>query len=139
MSGTLGLSRLVGADLRHHRGSFVGVAVAVFVASALVTGLGVLVESGMRGGLAPERYSAVDVVVGAPQQVDVPEDLPVPLRERVPLPADAARDIAALPGVDRVVADVTIPLSLQDAGADAGAGGSVLVEAHPWPSTALTG
>lgn len=139
MSGTLGLSRLVGADLRHHRGSFVGVAVAVFVASALVTGLGVLVESGMRGGLAPERYAAVDVVVGAPQQVDVPEDLPVPLRERVRLPADAARDIAALPGVDRVVADVTIPLSLQDAGADAGAGGSVLVEAHPWPSTALTG
>lgn len=97
MSASLGLSRLVGADLRHHRGSFVGVAVAVFVASALVTGLGVLVESGMRGGLAPERYAAVDVVVGAPQQVDVPEDLPVPLRERVPLPADAVRDIAALP------------------------------------------
>ncbi len=61
----------------------------MFVASALVTGLGVLVESGMRGGLAPERYAAVDVVVGAPQQVDVPEDLPVPLRERASLPADA--------------------------------------------------
>ncbi|MGO4489348.1 FtsX-like permease family protein [Microbacterium sp. 2RAF4] len=135
MSGSLGLGRLVGADLRHHRGSFVGVAVAVFVASALVTGLGVLVESGMRGGLAPERYSAVDVVVGAPQQVEVPEDLPVPLRERAPLPVDAVRDIAALPGVDRVVADVTVPLVLQ--GADAA--GAVVVEAHPWPATALTG
>lgn len=135
MSGSLGLGRLVGADLRHHRGSFVGVAVAVFVASALVTGLGVLVESGMRGGLAPERYSAVDVVVGAPQQVDVPEDLPVPLRERAPLPVDAVRDIAALPGVDRVVADVTVPLVVQEADA----AGAVVVEAHPWPATALTG
>ncbi|MFK0239329.1 FtsX-like permease family protein [Microbacterium sp. NPDC090281] len=135
MAEQLGLGRLVRADLRHHRGSFVGVAVAVFVASALVTGLGVLVESGMRGGLAPERYAAADVVVGASQQVDVPEDLPVPLRERVPLPADAVRDIAALPGVDRVVVDVTIPLALQ--GADAG--GSAAVEAHPWSATALTG
>ncbi|MFK3677161.1 ABC transporter permease [Microbacterium sp. NPDC090218] len=134
MSGPLGLGRLVGADLRHHRGSFVGVAVAVFVASALVTGLGVLVESGMRGGLAPERYVAADVVVGAPQQVDVPEDLPVPLRERVPLPAEAVHDIAALPGVDRVVIDVTVPLALEDADA-----GPAVVEAHPWSATALTG
>ncbi|PRA81334.1 ABC transporter permease [Microbacterium sp. MYb66] len=137
MSRPLGLGRLLGADLRHHRGSFVGVAVAVFVAAALVTGLGVLVESGMRGGLAPERYAAADVVVGAPQQVDVPEDLPVPLRERAPLPADAARDIAGLPGVERVVIDATVPLVLQDADADAG--GVVAVEAHPWPATALTG
>ena len=141
MSGPLGLGRLVRADLRHHRRSFVGVAVAVFVASALVTGLGVLVESGMRGGLAPERYAAVDVVVGAPQQVDVPEDLPVPLRERASLPADAARDIAALPGVDRVVADVTVPLVLQGAGtdADADATAPAVVEAHPWEAVALTG
>lgn len=137
MAGQLGIGRLVRADLRHHRGSFVGVAVAVFVASALVTGLGVLVESGMRGGLAPERYAAVDVVVGAPQQVDVPEDLPVPLRERVPLPDEAPRDISAVPGVDRVVIDVTVPLAVQ--GADAGAGESAPVEAHPWAATALTG
>lgn len=137
MSERQGLGRLVRADLRHHRGSFVGVAVAVFVASALVTGLGVLVESGMRGGLAPERYAAVDVVVGAPQQVDVPEDLPVPLRERVPLPAHAARDIAAVPGVDRVVIDVTVPLTVQDT--DAAAGGSAVIEAHPWAAAALTG
>ncbi|MCB8045180.1 ABC transporter permease [Microbacterium oxydans] len=45
------------------------------------------------------------------------------------------RDIAALPGVDRVVADVTVPLVLQEADA----AGAVVVEAHPWPATALTG
>lgn len=132
-ASTLGLGRIVRADLRHHRRSLAGVFVAIFVASALVTGLGVLVESGIRGGLAPQRYTAAEVVVGAVQQVDVPEDLPVPLRERAPVPADAAREIAALPGVEAVVADVTVPLALRGGTTDA------VVEAHPWSATALTG
>ncbi|KYJ96765.1 FtsX-like permease family protein [Microbacterium sp. CH1] len=132
-ASTLGLGRIVRADLRHHRRSLAGVFVAIFVASALVTGLGVLVESGIRGGLAPQRYTAAEVVVGAVQQVDVPEDLPVPLRERAPVPADAAREIAALPGVEAVVADVTVPLALRGPTTDA------VVEAHPWSATALTG
>ncbi|KJL32882.1 ABC transporter permease [Microbacterium azadirachtae] len=126
----LGFGRLVRADLRQNKGGFVGVAVAVFVASALVTGLGVLVESGVRGGLAPVRYTAAPVVVGASQQVEVPEDLPVPLHERAPLPQDAAAHVAAVSGVDHVVADVTVPL------ADAG---GHRVEAHPWSAVALAG
>ena len=143
----LSFGRLVRADLRHNSASFAGVAVAIFVASALVTGLGVLVESGIRGGLAPERYTAVDVVVGAPQYVDVPEDLPLTLPERAPLPADAARDIAEIPEVESVVADVTVPLVAVPPTAGASAAGaavdgstaSELVEAHPWAATALTG
>ncbi|WP_217178889.1 ABC transporter permease [Streptomyces sp. AC495_CC817] len=130
MARRLGLGGLVRADLRQHAASFAGVAVAVFVASALVTGLGVLVESGARGGMAPERYTHVDVVVGGVQAVDVPEDLPIPLRERVPLPDDAAAAIAAVDGVDRIVGDVTVPLSSSS---------GALVEAHPWASTELTG
>lgn len=126
----LGFGRLVLADLRQNKGGFVGVAVAVFVASALVTGLGVLVESGVRGGLAPVRYTAAPVVVGAPQQVAVPNDLPVPLHERAPLPQDAAAQVAAVAGVDRVVADVTVPLT--DAGGR-------LTEAHPWGAVGLSG
>ena len=143
----LSFGRLVRADLRHNSASFAGVAVAIFVASALVTGLGVLVESGIRGGLAPERYTAVDVVVGSPQYVDVPEDLPLTLPERAPLPAGAARDIAEIPGVESVVADVTVPLVAVPPTAGASAAGaavdggtaSELVEAHPWAATALTG
>lgn len=130
----LGLGRLVRADLRHHRGSLTGVFVAIFVASALVTGLGVLVESGIRGGLAPERYTAADIVVGAPQQADVPEDLPVPLRERVPLPDDVADGIADIAGVQAVVPDATVPLAAAGDSAAAPA-----LQAHPWSSTALTG
>ena len=126
----LGFGRLVRADLRQNKGGFVGVAVAVFVASALVTGLGVLVESGVRGGLAPVRYTAAPVVVGASQQVEVPEDLPVPLHERAPLPQDTVARVAAVPGVDHVVADVTVPLADAD---------GRLVEAHPWSAVALAG
>ena len=130
----LGLGRIVRADLRHHRRSLAGVFVAIFVASALVTGLGVLVESGIRGGLAPQRYTAADVVVGATQQLDVPEDLPVPLHERAAVPAHAVSQIAALPGVAAVVADVTVPLVVADSATP-----DAVVEAHPWSATALTG
>lgn len=131
MGGT-GLGRLIRADLRQHAASFVGVAVAIFVASALVTGLGVLIESGIRGGMEPQRYTCVDVVVGASQSVDVPEDIPLPLHERAPLPEGAADALAAVPGVQRVVGDVTVPLvPASDAGP--------VVEAHPWDAAAMTG
>lgn len=130
MAGTsLGFGRLVRADLRHSPGSFIGVAVSILVATVLITGLGVLVESGMRGGLAPERYTNADVIVGGSQSVAVPEDLPVPLLERAPLPEDAASALSALPGVDAVVADVTVGLVADDGP----------VQAHPWSSSALTG
>lgn len=132
----LRMGRLVRADLRHHRGGFVGVAVSVFIATMLVTGLGVLIESGIRGGLAPERYTEADIVVGAPQQVEVPPgpdpddsgDLPVPLVERAALPDVVTEAVAAVPGVARVVADVTVPLA-SDAGAR--------IEGHPWESAQL--
>ena len=134
----LRMGRVVRADLRHHRGGFVGVAVSVFIATMLVTGLGVLIESGIRGGLAPERYTQADIVVGAPQQVEVPApagpepdesgDLPVPLAERATLPETGTAAVAAVPGVERVVADVTVPLA-----SDAG----TRIEAHPWESAQL--
>ncbi|MBU2693871.1 hypothetical protein CCO04_02120 [Pimelobacter sp. 30-1] len=119
---------LVRADLRRHRASFAGVAVAILVATVLVTGLGVLVESGIRGGLAPQRYAGADLVVTGQQKVPVPEDLAISLTERAPAPDPAS--IAAVPGVTRVVADVTVPLV-------DGRNGAV-VEAHPWSAARLT-
>lgn len=119
---------LVRADLRRHRASFAGVALAILVATVLVTGLGVLVESGIRGGLAPQRYAGADLVVTGEQKVPVPEDIAIGLAERVPAPDPST--IADVPGVDRVVADVTVPLV-------DGRSGS-LVEAHPWAAARLT-
>ncbi|WP_408897042.1 FtsX-like permease family protein [Nocardioides sp. R1-1] len=126
-----GLGTLVRADLRRHRGGFTGVAVAILVATMLVTGLGVLVESGIRGGLAPQRYAGADLVVTGKQSVPVPDDLALSLTERVPAPDPAS--IADVPGVTRVVSDVTVPLVRL-----AGDRPDEPVEAHPWAATRLT-
>jgi len=76
------------ATIRHRKGPFVGVFIAVLAASALLTGLGVLFESGLRSGVPPQRYADAPVVVGAPQAIPVVEDIDQPYSERVPLPVD---------------------------------------------------
>ncbi|MGW4478590.1 ABC transporter permease [Rhodococcus triatomae] len=119
---------LARAGVREHRGGFVGMFVAVLCAAMLVTGLGVLIESGIRGGVAPQRYAGADVVVGAPQRLAVPEDVDQVLPERATLPADLVGELAALPGVGRAVADTSVPLSW--AGRP--------VQAHGWSAAAIT-
>ncbi len=96
--------------------------------SALITALGVLVESGIRAGVAPQRYAAAAVVAGGTQAFPVKEDIDPHYSERVPLPAETARTIGALPGVEKAVGDVSVPVDLA-AGPATG---------HGWSSAALT-
>ncbi|MEB7504919.1 ABC transporter permease [Arthrobacter koreensis] len=105
---------LAKASIRHHRGGFAGVFIAVFLCAALITAMGVLIESGLRGGTAPQRLQAADVVVGAPQSIPVPEDLPAVFPERVLLPEETVKDIEAVPGVKSAVGNVEIPLATAD-------------------------
>lgn len=102
---------LAKASIRHHRGGFAGVFIAVFLCAALITALGVLIESGLRGGTSPQRLQAADVVVGAPQSIPVPEDLPAVFPERVLLPATTVEEIEAIPGVRSAVGNMEIPLA----------------------------
>ncbi|UWX97334.1 FtsX-like permease family protein [Arthrobacter zhaoxinii] len=120
---------LAKASIRHHRGGFAGVFVAVFLCAALITAMGVLIESGTRGGIAPQRLQGADVVVGAPQAHPVVEDMDAPFAERVLLPADVIDEIAAVPGVDRAVGTIDLPLAATDGTA---------VSAAAWDSAALT-
>lgn len=122
------MTTLAGANIRRHRGGFAGMFVAVFFATLLVTGLGVLIESGVRGGIEPQRYAGADVVVGGRQSLGVKEEVDQPFAERAPLAAGTAADLAALPGVAWAVADVTVPLTWSGRP----------VEAHGWGSAALT-
>jgi len=115
-------------SIRHRRGSFAGVALALLLASALLTALGVLVESGLRGGVAPSRLAGADVVVSAHQAVPSPGDVAAPLAERVTLPAGAVATVAALPGVARAVGDVTVPLTTRDGQA---------LQGHAWATSTL--
>ncbi|MGO2542394.1 MAG: FtsX-like permease family protein [Specibacter sp.] len=122
------VNTLIRAGIRQNMGTLIGVFVAVLTATMLATGLGVLIESGSRGGVDPERYAAADVIVGGKQSFETPENSTYALPERVPLPADGIDAIRTLPDVASVVADTTVPMSW---------GGSP-IEAHGWSSAALT-
>ncbi|MGW9404202.1 ABC transporter permease [Arthrobacter sp. NPDC055585] len=119
---------LAKASIRHHRGGFAGVFIAVFLCSALITAMGVLIESGLRGGTAPQRLQAADVVVGAPQSIPVPEDLPAVFPERVLLPTETVEEIESVPGVRSAVGNLEIPLTTAEGN---------LVTAGAWDSAAL--
>jgi putative ABC transport system permease protein len=71
-----------------------------------------LFESSIRGGVPPERYASASVVVGARQSIPVPEDADRFLAERVPLPANLVAKIDAVEGVERAIADVSVPVTV---------------------------
>jgi putative ABC transport system permease protein len=118
------------AMVRQRKAAFVGVFVAVLCGSTLITALGVLFESGLRAGVPPQRYAAAAVVVGGAQALPLAEDVDPFFGERVPLAAEAVGTIAAVPGVDRAVGDVSVPMDLVSVR------GSVV--GHGWSSAALT-
>nr|WP_274637782.1 ABC transporter permease [Microbacterium bovistercoris] len=122
------MNALIRAMIRQQRGTLAGVFVAVLTATMLATGLGVLIESGARGGVVPERYTAADVIVGAEQSWRTPEGSTYALPERVPLPADAVGAVRSLPDTAHVVADATVPLTWSGS----------RVEGHGWSAAALT-
>lgn len=122
------VNTLIRAGIRENKGTLIGVFVAALTATMLATGLGVLIESGSRGGVDPERYTAADVIVGGAQSFETPENATYSLPERVSLPADGLATIRSLPGTERVVEDTTVPLSWDGS----------LIEAHGWSSATLT-
>jgi putative ABC transport system permease protein len=116
------------ATIRHRKGPFVGMFVAVLAAAALVTALGVLLESGLRAGVPPQRYAGASVVVGAQQTIPVEEDLDLPFSERVPLPADVVDRVGAVPGVEKAVGDLTVVVTVD----------GERVSGHGWSAASLT-
>ncbi|MGY2081225.1 ABC transporter permease [Modestobacter sp. SYSU DS0657] len=103
---------LATAMARRRLAALVAVFCAVLGGAAIVTGTGVLMESGLRSELPAGRLAGADVLVAADQTVAVPEDLPIALPERAPLPADLAGRLGDLPGVTGVATDVGFPAAL---------------------------
>ncbi|TDV53870.1 ABC transporter permease [Actinophytocola oryzae] len=116
------------ATIRHRKGPFVGMFVAVLAAAALVTALGVLFESGLRSGVPPQRFAGVPVVVGAQQALPVEEDIDLPFSERVPLPVDVVAKVGAVAGVERAIGDTAVAVTI----------GGRPVAGHGWGTAALT-
>lgn len=122
------LRTLARANIRQRRGGFAAVFVAVFCAALLTCALGVLFESGIRGGVTPHRYAGADVVVGATQALDVREDVDQPYIERALLPDTVVDELSGVPGLRAAIADVGVPLTTDDGTA---------MDAHGWSSARL--
>ncbi|MGY0023608.1 FtsX-like permease family protein [Streptomyces sp. YJ-C3] len=123
--------------LRHRKAAFAGAFVTLLCAAALVTGCGMLLETGLRGKVAPERYAGTPVVVAGDQYVHQTitkkkgktKHKAKQIAERRWIPSDLTGKLRRVPGVAKVVAEVTFPVH----GAD---GGEAL--GHGWDSAALT-
>ncbi|MDT0269679.1 FtsX-like permease family protein [Streptomyces sp. DSM 44915] len=131
---------MVGLAVRmalHRITALLAVAGAVLGGAALLTGVGVLAESGLRSHLPGGRPAAVDVVVSTEQEFRPGGHLPLALPERGAVPAELLGELAALPGVTRAVADVSFPAALVGAGGRVVAAEAPETAGHGWSSTAL--
>ncbi|MFE5940662.1 FtsX-like permease family protein [Streptomyces sp. NPDC056470] len=135
------------STLRARKGGLFGTFVALLIGSAVLSVCGILLESGLRSDVPPQRYAAADVVVAGRQQADMPvngEGAPPPtpmkptLVERVAVPAELAPVIRSLGEVRAVVPDIGVPTSVvgTDGAPLAGAGGTQPL-GHNWSSTEL--
>ncbi|MFD9461768.1 ABC transporter permease [Streptomyces sp. NPDC060027] len=134
-------------SVRARKGGFLGAFVALMCAAALITACGTLLETGLRGTIRTERYAAAPVVVSADQNVHRTtvkhkngktkvKHKAKPIAERAWLADDLAARLRRVPGVDRVVPELTFlaqPLtSAATVEKDRPAYG------HGWASAALT-
>ncbi|NUP36059.1 MAG: ABC transporter permease [Streptomyces sp.] len=126
--------------LRHRKAAFTGAFVTLLCAAALVTACGMLLETGLRGRVAPERYAGAPVLVAGDQYVHQTihksngktKHKAKPIAERAWIPASLAQRLRRSPGVREVVAEVTFPVSTP-ASAKTGP-----AQGHGWDSAALT-
>ncbi|WP_067144326.1 ABC transporter permease [Microtetraspora malaysiensis] len=131
------------ATMRGRLPSLVGSVLALLFAAVLVTACGVLMETGLRAQIRPERYGAAPVVVAGPQSTSIlkRDDGPAEMTESMPLeepatiPASLAGDLAKVPGVRNVVPELTFPVGLLDAAGRAVHGRAY---GHAWESARLT-
>lgn len=142
-----GLAR---AAVRFKPASFVGTFLALLMSALVVTACGILLETGLRASVPPERYDKAPVVAAADQYIRVVtgsgedrEEEATPLPDTARVAAGLAAKAAEAPGVAAAVPDFTFPVRAADDGAGRGAGdlpvpGGVLT-AHGWGSHAFTG
>ncbi|HET6860681.1 MAG TPA: FtsX-like permease family protein [Streptomyces sp.] len=124
--------RLALETLKFRKGSFVASFVALFFGATVLMACGALMETGIRSVVPPQRLASAPVVVTGDQSFD--HDV---LPERSRLDASLTQKIAALPGVERALPDVSFPVSaLKDGQAAPGGNG---LAGHGWSSAQVTG
>ncbi|WP_405870871.1 FtsX-like permease family protein [Streptomyces sp. NBC_00005] len=129
--------RLAKQMVSHRIAALIAVVCAVLGGAALLTGTGVLAESGLRSHLPAGRLAGADVVVAADQEYHPPGDLPVALPERRTVPAEVVSELSGLPGVEAAVGDLGFPAALVDAHGRVVPAGDGSAGGHGWSSTRL--
>ncbi|WP_433470126.1 ABC transporter permease [Spirillospora sp. CA-128828] len=131
---------IVVSTLRHRKAGFAGAFAALFCAAALVCACGVLLDTGLRGSIAPERYAGSPVIVTGDQFVHQTivkkkgkrKHKAKAIAERAWLPASVADRLRAAEGIQDVVTEVSFPAEIGRAGGGRESWG------HGWESAALT-
>ncbi|MFF3484073.1 FtsX-like permease family protein [Streptomyces sp. NPDC002701] len=121
----------------HRIAALLAVACAVLGGAALITGTGILAESGLRSELPAGRLAGADVVVSTDQSFHPAGDLPIALPERGTVPAGLVGRLAGLPGVTAAVGDVSFPAAVIDAGGRVVPTQDPRAAGHGWSSTRL--
>ncbi|WP_406488138.1 FtsX-like permease family protein [Streptomyces phaeochromogenes] len=121
----------------HRITALLAVACAVLGGAALITGTGVMAESGFRSQLPAGRLAGVEVVVSTEQSFDSGPDLPIALPERGTVPAKLVDELAQLPGVTAAVGDIGFPAALVDADGRVVPTQDPRTAGHGWSSTKL--
>jgi len=130
--------------LRHRVGGFVATFVSVFVGTAVMMACGGLMETGIKTVIPPQRLAAAPIVVAGDQSYDLPavdagtEDEyheTATLPEHVRLDEGLADTIGQVPGVARVVPDVSFHAEI--IGDDGGSAVPGTQPGHSWASAAL--
>ncbi|MFJ1598360.1 ABC transporter permease [Streptomyces sp. NPDC088261] len=133
--------------IKHRKAGFVGAFAALMCAAALITACGTLLETGLRGRIAPERYAAAPLIVSADQNVHQTtvkhkgggetktKHKAKPVAERAWLSDTIVGRVAAVDGVRSAVPELTFPAQPLSGGTDATNGTSY---GHAWESAALT-
>ncbi|SEG69280.1 putative ABC transport system permease protein [Thermomonospora echinospora] len=127
------------ATLRARKAAFAGSFLALLCAATLVGACGVLLETGLRGGIPTERYAGTPVMVAADQSLhwtkhkkDKAKVKSKPLTERAWLPESVAGRLRSVPGAAAIVAEVTFPATVVERAGKAPSWG------HAWDSARLT-
>ncbi|MEU6776900.1 ABC transporter permease [Streptomyces sp. NPDC046759] len=131
--------------VRARKVGFLGAFLALMCAAALITACGTLLDTGLRGTIRTERYAAAPVVVSGDQYVHQTtirhkkgktkvKHKAKPIAERAWLSAGLGSRLTHVPGVARVVPELTF---LAQPSSPAGTGGRTAY-GHAWDSAALT-
>lgn len=136
------------ASLRSRKGSVVGGYLALLCAAAMVCGCGVLLQTGLTGGVAPQRYAGTPTVVTADQQMHWDKikhkhgkvkrkTKSKPLTERAWLPASVGSRLQQIPGAT-VIPDRAFSAELYGGTGKFVSGVNGRTVGHNWSSARLT-